>query len=39
MSWTTRQQPLTARNMLRGLMALPWNAPLFGPVQMHRPES
>lgn len=39
MSWTTRQQPLTPRNALRGLMDLPWNAPLFGPVRVQRPES
>lgn len=38
MPWTTRQQPLNMRNALRGLVALPWDAPLFGPLHLKRPE-
>lgn len=38
MTWTHARRPLTARNALRGLLALPWNAPLFGPLRLKRPE-
>lgn len=37
MSWTTHQQPLTPRNLFRGLVDLPWGAPLYGPVRPRRP--
>ncbi len=38
MSWTFGR-PLTARNTFRGLMALPWAAPLFGKLRLQRPQS
>lgn len=38
MSWTTPQPPLNARNVLRGLLDLPWGATLYGPVRVKRPD-
>jgi hypothetical protein len=37
MPWTAPTQKLTATAILRGLMTLPWGAPLFGAVQPRRP--
>jgi hypothetical protein len=37
MSWTAPTQKLTATAILRGLVALPWGAPLFGAPQPRRP--
>ncbi len=38
MSWTFGRA-LTARNTLRGLLTLPWAAPLFGKLRLQRPEN
>jgi hypothetical protein len=37
MPWTMRPQPITPRSLFRGLVDLPWDAPLFGPVRLKRP--
>jgi len=38
MTWSTRPQPITPGSILRGLVDLPWDAPLVGPLRLMRPR-